>query len=221
MAVVYAPGIGQSVLSGMIGSNPWAVVHHWQFGTSALPWTQHDADLLCSTEFSAWQTALMAHVGNNIDIRKVTFVDLTNSTGVSSEFDHTPVNGTIGGPLEPSSACVVVQNRIAARYRGGHPRTFWPALMQGSMLNEYQWINANALQIQTGAAAFVSAIVSAAYTGGTGPLQHVIPRWTYTITDVPAKHKYLRTRSGYIRSDVVQGYLANQKIGSQRRRLSP
>jgi len=221
MAVVFAPGIARSVLKGMIGVNPWAVVHHWQFGTSSLPWTQHDADLLALTTFNAWGSAFMSHCGNNISTAEVDVADLTNSTGVGSIYTHTPVLGTIGGPLEPSSACVVVQNRIAARYRGGHPRTFWPALMQGSMLNEYQWIPANALQIQVAAAAFVTAIVTAAYTGGTGPLQHVIPRWSYTVTDDPVHHKYIRTRTGYIRSDVVTGYQANQVIGSQRRRLKP
>jgi len=178
-------------------------------------------DLLAQTVFNAFTTALGSRTANNVTHDTVTSVDLGSSTGVSSIYTHTPVSGTGSAPLEPSSACLVVQNRIAARYRGGHPRTFWPAIDSNNMVDEAHWNSVQVTGYVTAVTTFISTVVSASYTGGATLLQHVIPRYTYTITNDPVHHKYLRERTGLLSVDTVQSYVGNTIIGSQRRRLRP
>lgn len=221
MTFIPVPGVASTVLSGMIGTNPWAVTHHWKFGTSAAPWSQSDLDLLCLTVYNAWGTALKPQTGNNVDTRQVTGVDLTNTSGVGSLYTHAPVTGTNASPVEPSSTAVVVQNRIASRYRGGHPRTFWPAWTITQMANEHQWQASQLGTFNAAIVSFISAIIAAPYTGGVGGLEHVIPRYTYTYTNDPTHHKWLKERATLLNVYTVQSYFTVQQIGSQRRRLTP
>lgn len=221
MPTVYVPGVARSVLKGMIGANPWVVVHHWKFGTVIAPWIQADTDALALNIFNSWGTHMKADTGGNTSVNEVDVVDLTNATGVGSTYTHTPVNGTQGAIIEPSSACVNVQNRIASRYRGGHPRTMWPCLTTQDMLNEYQWSPTRLTAIGNDVAAFVGTVAAATYSGGAGTLQHVIPRYTYTYTNDSVHHKYLKERTGLEGVHTVMSYFAVQRIGQMRRRLVP
>jgi hypothetical protein len=221
MPTVYVPGVAHSVLSGKIGSNPWAIQHHWKFGSSTAPWVQSDTDLLASTIFSAYQSHIFAHSYANVSISQVSVVDLTSASGVGSVYAPAPVSGAISGTLEPSSVAIVVQNKIASRYRGGHPRTFYPGPGIADMVNEYQF-NSGILPLWSGyVTAFVTQVLTASYVAGSSSLTHVTPRYTYIYTDVPGKHKYTKEKSGLLGVFVVQGYVANQRVGSMRRRLSP
>lgn len=218
---VFVPGVAATVLKGNIGANPWAVVHHWKFGSSVGNWTQSNMDLLALTVYNAWGTTFKANAGGNISTTEVDAQDMTDASGVGSVYTHTPVFGAQGAILEPSSACIIVQNRIASRYRGGHPRTYWPCLTTQDMLNENTWATAKVAAITANMVSFVSAVIAASYTGGVSGLQHVIPRYTYSYTDVPGKHKYTKTRTGLQGVYTVQSYFGVSRIASQRRRLSP
>jgi hypothetical protein len=178
-------------------------------------------DLLCTTVYNSWVTNMKSRQPTNVDVRQVTGVDLTNDTGVGSLYTHTPTNGTQTGLLEPSSMCVVVQNRIPSRYRGGHPRTYWPGMSTNILTNEYQWDAASLSAFLTSSVAFISTIVGTSFSGGTTTLQHVIPRYTYTYTNDSVHHKYTKQRTGYDGTFVVGSYYADQAVGSQRRRLKP
>lgn len=221
MATVYVPGVALTVLKGYFGSNPWAVTHHWRNATSTTPWTQADLDLLCLTVFNAWGTALKSQHCTIVDTREVDGTDLTNASGVGSVYTHAPVAGSKSGGANPSNICINVQNRIAARYRGGHPRTFWPAGGVLDMSGEANWGPSFTTSMANAVASFVNTVKAATFSFGTGSLNHVIPRYTYTITDDPAAHKYKRERQGLLSVDVVQSYFAVTKLGSMRRRLTP
>lgn len=221
MTFIPVPGVASTQLKGMIGTNPWVVTHHWRNGVSSTPWSQADLDLLCLTVYDAWGTSLKANTAVNVDTREVDGIDLTSSSGVGSVYTHTPVAGLLSGGLQPSSVCMVIQNRIAARYRGGHPRTFWPVGTVAQFSGEALWSPTFMTSITNNVVSFISAVRAASYSFGAGTLNHVIPRYTYNIVDDPTSHKYRRTRSGLLSVDTVQSYFAQAKVGSQRKRLSP
>ena len=221
MPTVFVPGVASSVLKGMIGSNPWAVTHHWKFANVTAPWVQADMDLLASTIYTQWVAHLQSITGSNVNVTEVDTIDLTNSSGVGSQYTHTPTSGSTGSVIEPSSMSVVVQNKIPARYRGGHPRTYWPFYGTPDMINEYQWSAPKTVAAQNAVAAWVGSIASTSFAGGITTLQHVVPRFSYTYTNDPVHHKYTKQRSGLLAVYVVSGYLAAQKVGNQRRRLTP
>jgi hypothetical protein len=221
MALIPVPGVAHSVLSGMIGANPWAIQHHWKFGSSTAAWVQSDCDLLASTVYAAYQAKILPHTYSNVDIRQVQVVDLTSSTGLGSLYTHLPTAGSIGGALEPSSLATVAQNKIASRYRGGHPRTFYPGMAQADMANENSFSSGSAVLWSGYITAFVTQVLTASYAAGSSSLTNVVPRYTYSYTDVPGKHKYTKTRTGLLGVFVVQGYPVDVRVGSMRRRLSP
>jgi hypothetical protein len=203
----------------MIGANPWAITFHWKNGSSTVPWTQADLDLLCLTTYNAVTSAWQANLCTNTNWTEVDGTDLTNAAGVGSVYTHAIVSGTLSSPFVPSGAAQVVQNRIAARYRGGHPRTFWPPANAANQANEYQWTTSRVGLMATAQTALVGSVRAASYSFGAGTLNHVIPRYTYSYTDDPVHHKWIRTRTGLLSVDVVQAYFGQTKIGSQRKRM--
>jgi hypothetical protein len=221
MPFIPVPGVAHTILKGHIGANPWAVVLHWQAGASTAPWTQSDLDLLTKTAFTSWGTNLKNLTGTNVLLEESDGQDLTSTTGLGSIWNPSAVPGTNSNTLMPSSVCMVMQNRIAARYRGGHPRTFWPSATGSALATEALFNAAVPGQWNTGVVAYVQTVRSAAYSFGSSTLNHVIPRYTYMITNDPVHHKYTRQRNGLLSVNVVQSYFGLQKVGSQRRRLTP
>jgi hypothetical protein len=89
------------------------------------------------------------------------------------------------------------------------------------MTNENTWDPTTLNSFVSAVVAFISAVVAGGYTGSPGALEHVIPRYTYTYTDDPAHHKWLKERTGLEGVHVVQSYFGVARVGSQRRRLAP
>lgn len=216
---VFVPGVARTVLHGYIGANPYVVVHHWRPGTSTAAWTMPDLTLLAAEIKTAWQAFMRAYQCTNTNIYQVDAMDIGSSTGLGTINAFAFVLGTRPGTLEPSSACTVVHNKIAARYRGGHPRTFWPGGSAAETADEAHWNSSWITNIANSVASFVGAVVATSYSFGAGTLNHVIPRYTYRIDNDSTHHKYTRTRIGVLSVDVVQSYDAMARIGSQRKRL--
>jgi hypothetical protein len=215
------PGVAQTTLKGLIGANPWAVTFHWKAGPSTSPWTQADIQVLATAGFTAWSTALKGNSATNVSITECDALDLSNTTGVGFNYTATPVNGILSGGVQPSSLCMVISNKIADRYRGGHPRTFWPCGTQSQMSGEAAWTTSFQNSLAANQATYVSTVRAAAYSFGTTTLNHVVPRYSYTYTSDPVKHKWTKERTALLDTPTVSSYVAVAKTGSQRRRLTP
>jgi hypothetical protein len=220
VTIIPVPGVALTVLKGFIGANPWVVTHHWKNGSSTVPWTQSDLDLLANNVYNKWTTTVGTMIPTNVNVTEVDATDLSSVSGVGSLYTHAAVAGGRAGTLSPSSVCYVIQNRISARYRGGHPRTFWPGGVAGDMAGEATWNTTVQGTFPTQVVAYVSAIRGVAYSFGSGTLNHVIPRYIYNVTDDPASHKYRRTKSSLLSVDIVNSYFLQPRVGSQRKRLS-
>ena len=64
------------------------------------------------------------------DLGSLTGATATNTVGLA---------GTGGSSELPASACVLVDWLISRRYRGGHPRTYWPGADAGSLMTPSAW----------------------------------------------------------------------------------
>lgn len=220
MPTVLAPGVAQTVFSGHIGAQPWASIMHWQIGSTTAPWTLANLQLLCDSCHNSYSTEWAAQIGNNVHMEQVAGVDLGTTTPVATVSAGAPIVGSAPGQLEPSSLCDTVLYKINSRYRGGHPRGYWPFCSQSNLVNESQFTPAHITFVQTQFAAMVTAIVGAFGTAGSTTLLHVVPRYTYTYTNDTIRKKYVKERTGYIGTFPVQGYTLRQTVGSQRRRLT-
>src|SRR5205823_14812909 len=89
-------------------------------------------------------------------------------------------------------------HHIGARYRGGHPRTYWPPSNVGNCPDGDTW-GANFVNTFQGFHQnFLDDILTALNGAGLATAQHCAPRYTYSYTADATKHKYVKTRTGYI-----------------------
>jgi hypothetical protein len=220
MAAVPVQGVAITSTSGLIGTQPWAVVNHWQFGTLLTRWTQGDLDLLAATIVTAWVTNFGTLMATNVTVQACTARDLTDNQSLASEHNTAGTPGTRVAQLEPSSLCVMVRYIINSRYRGGHPRQYFPFLGTTDLGNEHTWRDTSLSAVRPAIVAWLAAVQGAAYSVTGNPLQLVVPRYTYTVTDDTVHKKYVRERTGLLRVFQVTDYQPQAPVGSQRRRLT-
>jgi hypothetical protein len=71
-------------------------------------------------------------------IETVTITDLTSPVAAEG-FALVDVNGTRAGGELPADAALLQSLEILRRYRGGHPRTYWPFGTDTDILSRQQW----------------------------------------------------------------------------------
>lgn len=141
-------------------------------------------------------------------------IDLSSDTGASfvAPFVST---GVRTGDFAPSSACVVTSWTIPRRYRGGHPRTYWPFGTAGTY--------------ETGSSklwdsGFITAVEAEllSWSGGWSDTTEGSTVFT-TLCNVSYVSKVANPTPPYRRTtpvvDVITGSTTKQRICSQRRRL--
>jgi hypothetical protein len=218
-APVYAPGVAQSKINGTVGPNPFALIWHWQFLGSVSPWSHANIQLLADQVYNQFATLFKGSCSEEVAGTSCDTVDLTNATPQTGSSSGATWNGTQMAPPPTLSSCRLIRFNITSRYRGGHPRTYLPPSSTAFTTDGDNWVSGAGAAAASNFATMVNAIAAAAWTGSPGALQHVVPRYTYTYTDDPLHHKYLKIRSGLNGVFVVQSYSGEDPIRSQRRRL--
>lgn len=92
-------------------------------------------------------------------------IDLATLTGAIGS-NTTAITGTAASSATvPNSACQVVSWKIALRYRGGHPRTYFPYSSSTALINGVQLPAATVTALQTASNSFITDLN--AITSGT------------------------------------------------------
>lgn len=179
------------------------------------------ADLLAlgTAVNAAWAAHLQTLYDANTQYNGVTIEDLTSSTSAAETVPAATIGTRAGGALGAGTAFVIKQ-LISRRYRGGHPRLYLSVGVTTDLLTKNDWQVAFANAVQAGWAAFITAVEAAVWAGGVS-LSPVNVSYYQGFTN----HTF---PSGRVRPipnlrpapviDVIAGYLANPKVGSQRRR---
>lgn len=117
---------------------------------------------------NAWNTNIAPLCGVDVSLEEVDVVDLTSATSQSGTVASVHPGTRTGGGLGAQVA--LVSSWIAPlRYRGGHPRNYWPGGTAADLATPATWINASLTQFENGFAAFLTAIN--AINAGTSPVQ--------------------------------------------------
>lgn len=191
---------------------------HFQFAASP---SAADLSLMASTAASVFSSAGLPDQlkqGNNVTSFVATSLENpTMAQGVNS----VQINGSqAGGALLPADACVVVSYAIARRYRGGHPRGYWPFGHTGWMQTPQLWATANLGTFIGEFRTWINGIAGAAYTGGAAQqvsISYYSGSAPHTKPSGRVINVALRRATPLI--DPVVTVNARQRIGSQRRRL--
>jgi hypothetical protein len=148
-------------------------------------------------------------------------IDLTDAVQRIARTTTAAVVGTNPNGVMAAGSSIMVSHHIAARFRGGHPRTYWPSLPVPSSNDGDVYTPATVSTFTTSYNNWRDAILAALTSAGvSGPVQ-CAPRYTYSYTADANKHKFLKERTGYLGPfPIVQSVVSNQ-VRSQRRRYGP
>jgi len=185
--------------------SPGAFSHlFWQTSTSGV--TNSQLTALAALVRSSFGTNLKAYMSSNWTLAQVTARDLGPSPAQDG-IDTTLVAGTLAGGLVTAETATLINFVIGRRYRGGHPRVYWPLGNSTVMLDMTHWTTAQTANVSTGFAALINAVVA----GGSG---------TPTITGLCSVSYYFgKALRPTPVVDPVIAWKVSQIPASQRRRM--
>ena len=175
--------------------------------TTLLTWLTSDVQ-------APWETLLEAEGSTDLSAVSIEAQDLGSPTGGSATVTPTAV-GVRTGDFAPASACVVCSWEINRRYRGGHPRTYFPFGTAGTYESGSAklWDTGFIAACQTAIGTFKSAIEGTS-TAGTD---------FTTLVSVSYYDRVINPVAPYRRTtpvvDPVVALTVKQRICTQRRRL--
>lgn len=166
----------------------------------------------------SWDAWLAPIAPEQVTLEEVTCTDLSSDTSPEgSATDGTA--GALSGGLS-GSACVVISDEIARRYRGGHPRQYWPFGSESKLGSAQTWDPTFVGDVVTAFAGFLADIEDNMPTGLTftnwanvsyfkGFENHTYPS---------GRTRAVPTVRSSVVIDPVTAFTVRSSIGSQRRR---
>lgn len=196
-----SPGTIKLELIGNLGGvSQFANIFH--FGGDTVAWDGATLFGFWGGVDSALQELYQGNGGTAMTVTQAKLTDLTSDTGSTLVEDISWV-GTRAGISPPASASVMGTYQITRRYRGGHPRTYFPFGSVGLFLNPQAWdetfianVAANLESVRLAASAYSDITLMGCVSYYSGGVLRETPLF-----------------EPFINSDVVTG------IKSQRRRL--
>lgn len=147
-------------------------------------------------------------------------IDLSSpSGGVGEHAQSTP--GTIAFNELPGGVAMLVNYVIGRRYRGGKPRSYFPFGSSEQIFTRQQWQAAFVTAVDSGLAAYFSAVIGTT-VGGTTLTEHVNISYYegFTVVTNPVTHRARNVPT--VRAvpvvDNILSFAASSRPASQRRR---
>lgn len=216
------PGVCRVRTRFQVGNNP-DIATSVHFTYTGGPPSIADLNAMATTAYASAVTNLVPALQGDNNLVGVDIQDLASALGAYGQ--HLAVTaGTLGGGPLPASTCVLLNEVIARRYRGGKPRTYWPLGSDASLAGPASWLAgavtgfegalSNYLTalagLTHGTTAFVAGCSISNYHGFTSVQNPVTLRWR----NIPTP------RAVAIPPDVWTTFTVNPIPGTQRRRLA-
>jgi|SRR5580704_9795255 hypothetical protein len=172
------------------------------------PPTAGDCTTIAGTINGAfWTDTLKAFYSNFTVLVGTRVTDIATDTGASGEFADGS-SGTIDEEGVGAQMCIMVNYGIARRYRGGHPRTYYPGLSNTYLESPQAWSPAGVAGLSA-AAGDLQAALGSASSGSTNLTEQVCV--SYATANAPRVDPLVET---------ITDYVVNGAIKTQRRRLT-
>lgn len=163
-ALPAVPSVVRVRIKGTISGVAWNNIHYLQYAGAAP--TVADLNTVGGNIVTAWQTQLAPLAGAHVLQTGIELADLTNA-GAAQVSGASAGAGTRAGTALTNASCAVISWPINLRYRGGHPRTYFPGGMQADVTGNRLWTQAFVTALQAGAAGFRTALNAIAVSGTT------------------------------------------------------
>lgn len=213
------PGVLKVALSGtLFKGNEWLSRYYLSYTGTAPTVTQlgtFNAALITS-----FGTNLKSLMNNENSLTQVESIDLTSPTSAVATTSAS-VAGTRGTAILPAQIATVVSYEIARRYRGGHPRGYWPFGVETDLGQEQAWTPTYIGLVNTGWTAFLASNTTTPWSGaGTVAQCNVSYYKGFTVITNPVTGRARNVPTLRVSPvvDAVTAFVTRASPGTQRRR---
>jgi hypothetical protein len=169
---------------------------------------------------SAWTTNIVPLYDPSYHLTQIQTIDLTSPTSAVALTTMNVAGTRTGGQL-PQELAAVTSYKISRRFRGGHSRGYWLMGTKTDVGGSEQWAGAFVTAVNSGVAAFFTALFAAGWSGA-GALTHVaVSRYkgfTVVTDPVTGRARNIPTVRATPVVDAVTGVVCQPFYGTQRRR---
>jgi hypothetical protein len=169
---------------------------------------------------TAWTTNIVPLYNASYHLTQIQSIDLTSPTSAVA-LSTMNVAGTRAGTQLPQELAAVTSYKVSRRFRGGHSRGYWLMGCGGDIGGSEQWTAGFVTAVNTGVAAFFTALFAAGWAGA-GALTHVgVSRYhgfTVVTDPVTGRARNVPTVRATPLIDQVTGVVCQPFYGTQRRR---
>lgn len=128
--------------------------------------TDAQLNTFAATVFASVNTHLCPLAGTHVTFTRLGVIDLTSSTAAIGEATGSHP-GTRGTTVLTADVCALQSLHVARRYRGGHPRTYWPFGITTDLFDQQTWQDTFVTAAESGLASHETAIFGAGWSGAT------------------------------------------------------
>ena len=146
--------------------------------------------------------------------------DLSSSMGAVAELTDSTA-GSGASDYIPSGTCVVSSYEISRRYRGGHPRSYWPLGISTELTNSGTWTSGFVSSCQSAIDSVIDSLPASTHGSTTIVGQVNVSYYDgFTSVENPITHRYrnVPTLRATPAVDVVNSIVVRPYVGSMRRR---
>lgn len=169
---------------------------------------------------TAWNTNYAPLCSVNYSLTNVNVTDLTSPT--SAQGTNAVVHpGTRTGVGLTANDCMLVNQKIARRYRGGKPRQYWPLGVSSDLGNDFVWISAFLTSANTALTGFNNALLAVTWAGAT--ITQIVnvsyfQNFTVKTNPITGRARNVPTLRPTPVIDPVTNHTINSRVATQRRR---
>lgn len=202
------------VFKGLLNGLPCNTQHHIEYGGTAPTVSDLNtwAGSIADTPPHPWKFYLNTFFSHDFTLTEIDIVDLSSSSGAVGLATYSVVGGDTF-PAPTNAASVLTNWKIARRYRGGHPKTFWPPFGDDNVQDALHWKSAQITSFAAQLFPFWAAVNALAPSGMLPVTLASISYFDKTTVPTPP---HLRTSPVV---DLIIGETTPTKIATQRRRM--
>lgn len=198
------------VHEGTVNGEPWVGVSHWRFVPVSGELSSDNVRVICAKFVNSWRDNWKPLFSNECIDQFVEGIDLTSTTAATGVAPDGDAGDTPQLARSPET-CFLVSKVVGLRYRGGHPRTYWPGIPRDDVADGRSLASGTFADYATATAAYYGDIPPAVTTDGDSNCS--------SFHEVMVSYYSGGTRRVVPVVADILGYTPHQVVATQRRRL--
>lgn len=162
------PGVLRIRLAGLYQGGAWNAIQHWHY-TGPQP-SSPTVSSVCDGFSSAWDTWIGPTCSTTVSLLTVEGWDLTTPTGANGISAAGGTGDLVLGSDLPRQIAAVASWKVNMRWRGGHPRTYWPSGRTSNVQNGNSWTATSITNFSVANQSYLNAVNAITAGGLTGKL---------------------------------------------------